>query len=629
MNLESQLPLVLDLCLKSSAILLAAFAIARLVRQTSAARRHLIWLAAFTTLALLPLTLAISPRWSWSLQRPAPAKSVFLNTIPVTMDARPDSSANATPAKAAWHLPDWPTMAGGAWLTGALLLLSRQAAGFWKLRGLRQHSSALTSGPAAEIAAEFGAVEMRESPLCAVPLTWGSRHPVILLPESAASWPETQLRAALAHEFGHIARRDFLWRQLAQIVRALFWPNPLVWLAVRALHRAQEEACDDLALSHGASPREYAMQLLEAARSLATPTFTSSQAVAMALPSTLEGRIRAIVDEQRDRRAPSKWSRISAASAIVAVIAGSAFAQVKSAPENKPVSSIIEIEAKFIDAPENAVEFSDFPKGRMIENADAYLKALQAKEGVNVLGAPRIITRSGQRAIIEIADAPTPPAPGLKFEATPQVSGDGPEIQIDFAATRTVLDDGRQIDSKPVAKSRVLKSNVKLTSGQTCISYLRDIINGRLMLIAVTASIVNGGAFPPPEKLEPAKLPYGKPVPGKEGFVTSPYAPDAGFIDVRGFPPDTEIKDPYTGKIFLVPNSSAAFAAAERITLPELEMKNATVEEAFKILSEQSRANDPVGQGIKITVQGIRPSEKRITVSLKDWPAPRKLIQAL
>jgi len=49
-----------------------------------------------------------------------------------------------------------------------------------------------------------------------------------------------------------------------------------------------------------------------------------------------------------------------------------------------------------------------------------------------------------------------------------------------------------------------------------------------------------------------ASIPYGIPVPGKPGYVSSPYSKD-GYIDVRGFPPNTEVKDPYSGKIFRVP----------------------------------------------------------------------------
>ena len=48
-------------------------------------------------------------------------------------------------------------------------------------------------------------------------------------------------------------------------------------------------------------------------------------------------------------------------------------------------------------------------------------------------------------------------------------------------------------------------------------------------------------------------LPYGTPVPGKQGLVASPFSPNSGYIDVRSFPPGTEVKDPYTGKIFLTP----------------------------------------------------------------------------
>jgi hypothetical protein len=48
-------------------------------------------------------------------------------------------------------------------------------------------------------------------------------------------------------------------------------------------------------------------------------------------------------------------------------------------------------------------------------------------------------------------------------------------------------------------------------------------------------------------------IPYAIPVPDKPGFVTSPYAPKQGFVDVRGFSSGTEVIDPYSGKVFLTP----------------------------------------------------------------------------
>jgi hypothetical protein len=60
-------------------------------------------------------------------------------------------------------------------------------------------------------------------------------------------------------------------------------------------------------------------------------------------------------------------------------------------------------------------------------------------------------------------------------------------------------------------------------------------------------------ASAPPIKNSKRDIPYAIPVPNKPGFVTSPYAPQAGYVDVRGFPSGTEVKDPYSGKIFLTP----------------------------------------------------------------------------
>jgi hypothetical protein len=55
------------------------------------------------------------------------------------------------------------------------------------------------------------------------------------------------------------------------------------------------------------------------------------------------------------------------------------------------------------------------------------------------------------------------------------------------------------------------------------------------------------------EKIK-AGLPYGIPVPGRKGMVTSPYTPEDGkYVDVTSFGSGSVVKDPYTGKFFLVP----------------------------------------------------------------------------
>jgi hypothetical protein len=72
-----------------------------------------------------------------------------------------------------------------------------------------------------------------------------------------------------------------------------------------------------------------------------------------------------------------------------------------------------------------------------------------------------------------------------------------------------------------------------------------------------TPAPTDPGATPTPEPTPtptPAtsNIPYGTPVPGKPGFVISPYSSE-GYVDVQGIPPNTEVRDPFTNKIFRVP----------------------------------------------------------------------------
>jgi hypothetical protein len=56
----------------------------------------------------------------------------------------------------------------------------------------------------------------------------------------------------------------------------------------------------------------------------------------------------------------------------------------------------------------------------------------------------------------------------------------------------------------------------------------------------------------PVEKVR-GDMPYAIPVPGRKGMVMSPYLPEGNYVDVSAFAPGSAVKDPYTGKIFLVP----------------------------------------------------------------------------
>jgi hypothetical protein len=50
-----------------------------------------------------------------------------------------------------------------------------------------------------------------------------------------------------------------------------------------------------------------------------------------------------------------------------------------------------------------------------------------------------------------------------------------------------------------------------------------------------------------------SQVPTAKPVPGKPGYVFSPFDPSGGYVDVTGYTSGQKVKDPYSGKIFLVP----------------------------------------------------------------------------
>ncbi|HYJ79653.1 MAG TPA: M56 family metallopeptidase, partial [Longimicrobiaceae bacterium] len=153
-----------------------------------------------------------------------------------------------------------------------------------------------------------------------MPMTWGVRRPVVLLPDEAGEWPEERRRVVLLHELAHVARYDCLTQTLAAVACALYWFHPGAWYAARRLRVERELACDDRVLSAGTRAREYAGHLLEVARAFRPVGMAAPVSVSMARPSQLEGRLLAVLDGLRSRSTLSRSAALGAAAGALVLV---------------------------------------------------------------------------------------------------------------------------------------------------------------------------------------------------------------------------------------------------------------------------------------------------------------------
>ena len=345
---------------KATVLLALTALIAGAARRASAASRHLIWTLGLAGALVLPLLSATLPHWRAAVPAalaPFPkatpvAATVTLSPMPAGEGAPVQTTAPAHPAPAsasetpiaavsktapavpetqAWaaetpRAPAWPWIAGAVWLVGVILVLAPWILAMAAVR--RVGSLDVTSGPLADAAAE--AMQTMPAPRRAqirqatdaaairVPITWGAWRPVILLPAAAALWPRERVSAALLHEMAHIRRGDWAMLAMARIVCAVYWWNPLAWLAARKMHEAGETACDDLVVLAGMPAADYARQLLEVALAARSRGRMGLGAVAMAQTSNVEGRLRTVLARGLARRPMT--GRLAAAAGAAALI---------------------------------------------------------------------------------------------------------------------------------------------------------------------------------------------------------------------------------------------------------------------------------------------------------------------
>jgi beta-lactamase regulating signal transducer with metallopeptidase domain len=317
--------LFLDALLKSVLVLALAGIVCSLWRGASAATRYLIWFLALASLLCLPLLNSIRPAWRqpvWAVSTVADSAneiSLAFELSPRTArlplpklspnDARIPTAGPAVPGPkvAAKFDPHWLLWVWFIWLGGSVTVLTRLATGQLARRQYSRSASPVNDADWMRSLANAQETLNLRRPVTlllsaneVMPMTWGWWRPVILLPTASAGWSEDRRRIVLLHELAHIKRGDYLAQIVAQVVCALYWLNPLAWLAARHMRLERESACDDLVLAAGCQASAYAGHLVEIAGHFRHAPQVA--AIAMARPSHLAGRIAAIVDASRNRR---------------------------------------------------------------------------------------------------------------------------------------------------------------------------------------------------------------------------------------------------------------------------------------------------------------------------------------
>ncbi len=351
--------LAVDILLKGTIVLGVAGLATLYLRGASAAVRHAVWTVALGSLLFLPILSSSLPAWKLEpLYVSVETAAALSNDVsgagvdelcdcececgveergqPAAMYA---SAANdrgssgpgpgagrasiegATPAG-----PSAATIALMIWALGVIVLLARLGFDTLSVCGISRRAKDCRSGEVCGLAEHLVAslrirrrVRVVVSDEVSVPLTWGVLLPVVILPESVVTWTVERKRIVLLHELAHVMRWDYAILLMVEIVCAIYWFNPLVWIAARQGAMERERACDDHALHGGVRSHIYATHLYEIARAQVVGD-TPRGAFAMAHASNLARRVRSILARGLDRT-PLSHSQLASAAVGALLVA--------------------------------------------------------------------------------------------------------------------------------------------------------------------------------------------------------------------------------------------------------------------------------------------------------------------
>ena len=300
---------------KGLILTLIGVAVSLLMRREAAGVLYYFWRSLVVALCLLSLV-SFGPALTTIT---LPKKRVAEETVSPPrgeQSAVNVSSANSEFETVAAALPekkvrDWKKEVSrvlvAVWLGGLFFVLGRWLVGCIRARQLIRESQAFVDadwqGTLIECSQEVGvsqSVKMFLHPTLHCPMVIGWLRPTIVIPEGNRHFGEGERRMILLHELIHIKRRDSFFHPLLAIVKAVHWPNPLLWFAVKSYQTAEERAVDDCIISHGVVPSTYSELLMSVA--LPKQRRTYSVASAMAQSPSIETRVQTLLNPKQKRK---------------------------------------------------------------------------------------------------------------------------------------------------------------------------------------------------------------------------------------------------------------------------------------------------------------------------------------
>ena len=180
-----------------------------------------------SALSLIPSAETVSPA---AVQfDPAPTITSGVSVIDNAVNPSLSEHFSAVPTASVNPLYVWTEIAGWVWLIGLGAMLLYALVSYLRLR--RRVSVSL---PIQDHIYLCDAISS--------PFILGVVKPHIYLPSGL---DEVQRQNVLSHERAHLARRDHWWKPLGFALLAVYWFNPVLWLAYALLCRDIELACDE------------------------------------------------------------------------------------------------------------------------------------------------------------------------------------------------------------------------------------------------------------------------------------------------------------------------------------------------------------------------------------------------